>query len=70
MHDLDQLLRERYNQDRIALSPASSAAELFATLDKEADRMSEAERDAEDRLWDDFQRGINETRASLGMRLL
>src|SRR4051812_19739044 len=32
--------------------------------------MTEAEREAEDRLWEDVQRGIDETRAALGMRRL
>lgn len=32
--------------------------------------MTEAEREAEDQLWEDVERGIEETRAQLGMRPL
>ena len=32
--------------------------------------MTDEEMEAEDRLWEEFQKGINETRAAAGMRLL
>lgn len=51
-------------------SPVVSVRELFAQWNVEASGMTDAEHEAEDRIWDDFERGINETRASLGMRQL
>lgn len=68
--DLDVKLRERQRQDRLSLFPNRSAAELFAASDAEATLMTADEKAAEDLLWRDFQTGINETRASLGMRQL
>lgn len=68
--DLDAKLRQWQAQDQTKLLPTRTAAELFAEWDKEAAQMTEDERDAEDRLWEDFQQGINETRAALGMRKL
>jgi len=50
--------------------PRVSAHELFSRWDAEAAQLTTAEREAEDQLWEDFQKGINETRASLGMRRL
>jgi hypothetical protein len=41
---------------------------LFRTWDEEDARMTEEERAAAERLWEDFQRGVNETREALGMR--
>lgn len=43
---------------------------LFRAWDEEDAGMTQKEREAEDQLWQDFQRGLNETRAALGMRLL
>jgi outer membrane phospholipase A len=46
----------------------TSAHELFSQWDAEAAQMTDEEREAEDSLWEDFQKGINDTRAELGMR--
>lgn len=51
-------------------APRISAHELFAQWDAEAAHMIDEEREPEDRQWDDFQKGINETRAELEMRPL
>jgi len=51
-------------------SPAISAHELFTRWAEEDSHMSPEEKAAEDRLWQDFEKDINETRASLGMRQL
>jgi len=51
-------------------SPSISAHDLFAQWDEEDAQMTDEEREAEDRLWQDVQNGMNETRASLGMRQL
>lgn len=68
--ELDAKLRQWQAQDHTRLMPTRTAAELFAEWDEEAARMTEEERQAEDHLWADFQMGINETRAHLGMRQL
>lgn len=51
-------------------TPAISAHDLFARWAEEDALMTEEEKEAEGKLWQDFQTGINETRASLGMRQL
>ena len=51
-------------------SPATSAHELFTRWAEEDSHMSEEEKAAEDRLWQDFEKSVNETRSSLGMRQL
>ncbi|MDQ3814629.1 MAG: hypothetical protein M3347_11850 [Armatimonadota bacterium] len=63
-------LREWQEQDGTPLMPDMTTAELFAQWEEEDAQMTDEEREAEDRLWQDFQKGINETRAALGMRLL
>jgi hypothetical protein len=68
--ELYRKLRERQEQDHITLRPDRSAAEHFARLEAEAAQMTDEEREAEDRIWEDFQNGMNETRAALGMRQL
>jgi len=62
--------RERQREDKIKLMPTRTAAELFAEWDRQGMLLTEDERKAEDQLWEDFQIGINKTRAELGMRLL
>lgn len=68
--DLDARLRERQQGDKVKLMPTRTAAELFAEWDRQGALMTEDERKAEEQLWEDFQMGINKTRAELGMRLL
>lgn len=68
--ELDNVLSDRQKKDNIKLMPSHTAAELFGKWDREASLMTDAEREAEDQLWEDFQKGINETRAELGMRQL
>ena len=63
-------LRLWQEQDGTILMPEFSAHELFAKWAEEDELMTNEEREAEDRLWDDFQKGINENRAALGMRTL
>ena len=47
-----------------------SGAAQFAQWRELDAAMTDAEREAEDRLWDEVARGIDETRALLGMRQL
>jgi hypothetical protein len=63
-------LRRWQEQDRTPLRPSISAHELFAQWAQEDARMTEEEREAEDRFWEEFLKGLNETRHSLGMRTL
>lgn len=68
--ELDKKLRWWQEQDGTDLMPSRPAAEIFAQWKEEAARMTDEEREAEDRFWEDFQKGVNETRAVLGMRQL
>lgn len=43
---------------------------LFAQWEQEDARKTPEETAEEERLWEEFERGINETRAALGMRQL
>ena len=68
--ELDAKLRQLQEQDGTKLMPSRTTAELFAQWAEEDAKMTDEEREAEDRFWEDFQKGINETRAALGMRQL
>jgi PHD/YefM family antitoxin component YafN of YafNO toxin-antitoxin module len=48
--------------------PAVSAHQLFSRWAEEDAQMTDEEKEAEDYLWQDFEKGVNETRAVLGMR--
>lgn len=63
-------LRQWQEHDSKSLMPDIPTRTLFAQWAQEDERMTDAEREAEDRLWKDFQEGVNETRAALGMRPL
>jgi len=60
-------LRQWQKETKTVTSPAIPAHELFARWAEEDAQMTEEEMEAEDRLWEDFQKGINETRAALSM---
>lgn len=70
VNELNGKLLQRQAQDQVKLVPSRTAADIFAQWEIEAEGMTDAERDAEDRFWEDFQQGINETRSALGMRQL
>jgi hypothetical protein len=67
---VDDKLRQWQEQDGKTLTPDIPTRELFAQWAEEDAHMTDAEREAEDRLWEEFEKGINETRAALGMRPL
>ncbi len=48
----------------------SSAKALFQKWEEEESQLTEEEREAEDRLWADFQFGLDEERFKSGMRTL
>lgn len=70
MEALHAKLREWQAQDGTSLMPSVPTQTLFAQWAEEDARMTDEEREAEDRFWEEFERGINETRAALGMRQL
>jgi hypothetical protein len=67
---VDARLRQWQDQDGKTLSPDIPTRILFAQWAEEDAPMTEADREAEDQLWEEFQKNINATRATLGMRLL
>jgi hypothetical protein len=53
----------------VALLPGETTTQaLFRKWDEEDARMTDEEREAAERLWEEFQQGVNETRDALGMR--
>ena len=58
--ELDAKLRQWQEQDGTPLMPNVSAQELFAKWAAEDAQMTEAEREAEDRLWEEIERGLAE----------
>ncbi len=67
---VDARLSEWQEQDGRPLSPDIPTRTLFAQWAEEDLPMTDAERGAEDHLWEEFQKSINATRAALGMRQL
>jgi hypothetical protein len=67
---VDARLRQWQEQDDRTLMPDVPTQTLFAQWDAEDAQMTDAEREAEDRLWEAFQQGVNDSRAALGMRTL
>jgi hypothetical protein len=67
---VDARLSQWQEQDGKTLTPDIPARTLFAQWAEEDAHLSDAEREAEDHLWEDFQKSINATRAALGMRQL
>jgi hypothetical protein len=67
---LDARLRQWQEQDGKPLTPDVPARALFAQWAEEDASMTDAERGAEDHLWEEFQKSLNATRAALGMRQL
>jgi hypothetical protein len=63
-------LRQWQKETATETFPATSVRELFAHWADEDAQMTDEEREAEDRLWEDVEKDINTTRAELGMRQL
>ena len=63
---LDAKLRRWQEQDGIALMPDIPTATLFAQWAAEDALMTDEERDAEDRLWEEIEKGLSE---NAGLRL-
>jgi hypothetical protein len=67
---LDARLRQWQEQDAKPLTPDVPARTLFARWAEEDASLTDTERGAEDQFWEEFQKGLNATRAALGMRPL
>jgi hypothetical protein len=65
---LDAKLRKWQEQDGKVLRPDRSAKSLFAQWDSLT--QTDAEREAEDRLWREVLQGMNEVRSEQSMRVL
>jgi hypothetical protein len=63
-------LRQWQSQDNTSLRPEVPTADLFARWAEEDAKLTDEEREADDRFWEEFMAGINQTRSDLGMRLL
>ena len=68
--DIDAKLRQWQMQDGRSLLPDTPAQALFAQWDEEDAHMTEEEREAEDQLWADIERGLTENSRALQMRWL
>ena len=66
--EIDLKLRERQERDGTALTPDVPARILFARWADEDARMADEEREAEDRLWEDLEKGLAENRGVLRLR--
>jgi hypothetical protein len=66
--ELDGKLRRWQAQDGVKLNPNIPASELFARWAEEDARMTEEERNAEGRLWEDIERGLAENRRTLRLK--
>ena len=67
--NLDAKLRLWQEQDGTSLLPEVSTRTLFAQWAEEDARMTAEEREAEDRLWEGVERGLDENRGLLFRRL-
>lgn len=77
MEEMRRRLREWQRQDNTPLSQPvpprnglTPTAALFEQWADEDARMTDTEREADDRLWEDFQKGIDAERRNTGMRTL
>lgn len=68
--DLDAKLRKWQEQDGTKLTPDIPAHSLFAQWAAEDAEMTQAEREAEDRLWEDLEKGLTENSRVLQLRRL
>jgi hypothetical protein len=67
---VDARLSQWQEQDGKTLTPDTPTRTLFAQWAEEDVHMTDAERGAEDQLWEEFQKSLNAARATLGMRPL
>jgi len=63
-------LKQWQEETQTQTGPVISSQEQFAQWDLEDAAMTDEERVAEGKLWKEFEKGINENRAALGMRQL
>lgn len=63
-------LHQWQSETQTQTTPEVSTRELFDQWAQEDANMTEEQRQAESQLWEEFEKGINENRAVLGMRQL
>ena len=63
-------LHQWQKETQTQMEPEIPTQELFAQWAEEDAHMTEEERQAESKLWEEFEKGINDNRATLGMRQL
>jgi hypothetical protein len=68
--DLDARLRNWQKQDGTKLMPDIPTQTLFAQWAEEDAQMTDEEREAEDRLWEDLEKGLTENSRVLQLRQL
>ena len=68
--DIDERLRKWQKQDDTNLAPDVSTKTLFAQWAKEDSQMTASEREAENRLWEDLEKGLTEHNGMLRLRRL
>jgi hypothetical protein len=68
--EIDAKLRQWQEKDGTILMPDVSTRTLFAQWADEDMHMTDEEREAEDRLWQDFENSIHLNRTALGSREL
>jgi hypothetical protein len=67
---LDTKLRQWQEQDGIALMPDVPTQTLFAQWAEEDSQMTDEERETEDRLWEDIEKGLAQNSGVLQLRRL
>jgi len=68
--DLEAKLRKWQEQDGTKLTPDVSTQSLFAEWAEEDRSMTDEEREAEDRLWDDLEQGLTGAGRTVHLRRL
>jgi hypothetical protein len=70
IEEMQRRMREWQQETETELRPDISAHDLFARWAEEDSQMTEVEIAADEKLWQEYQQGIDEERAKSGMRLL
>ena len=68
--ELDAMLRKWQEQDSVKLGPDVPTVKLFADWAEADLRMTEEERESEDRLWEDLEKTFSERSRELDLRRL
>lgn len=66
--EIDARLHQWQEQDQTALQSENSSGTLFSQWAEEDAQMTDAEREAEDRLWEDIEQGLTANGRTLRLR--